>query len=97
MAMVDAWYDKYNEGNDRIHINLILYNEFIKHLIKILRAINIYDGHLVTVGLRGFGITTLIKLATFILQHHHRQMELHPTFTDDEWKVEVRANIAYCI
>jgi hypothetical protein len=30
--------------------------EISKHLLKILRAINMHDGHLITVGLKGFGL-----------------------------------------
>ena len=38
--MVENWIAKYNEQTDRPHLNLILYSELNKHLLKILRAIS---------------------------------------------------------
>lgn len=57
--LVDKWLNKYNESQERRRISLILYDEMRKHLLKILRAINLHDGHLVLVGLKGFGIKAL--------------------------------------
>ena len=66
IALVANWLEKYNEQTDRPNLSLILYSEFTKHLLKILRAISQPDGHLIVVGLRGYGITQLLKLAAFI-------------------------------
>jgi len=65
-GLIEAWVDRFNESNDRKKISLILYSEFNRHLLKILRNINMHDGHLIIVGLRGYGITLLTKLACFI-------------------------------
>jgi hypothetical protein len=40
IALVETWLEKYNEQTDRPNLSLILYSEFVKHLLKILRAIS---------------------------------------------------------
>ena len=34
--------------------------------MKVLRAINVHDGHLIVVGMKGYGISMLLKLACFV-------------------------------
>jgi tRNA nucleotidyltransferase (CCA-adding enzyme) len=64
--MIETHITRYNEQQDKHRLNMMLYLEFIKHLLKIMRAIGIYGGHLVVVGLRGYATIELIKLASFI-------------------------------
>ena len=86
--------EKYNEQSGS-KISLILYHELNKHLLKIVRAVNVHDGHLIIVGLKGFGISSLTSLACFVSGVQLNKMELHPNFTDDEWRQEMRKNIIY--
>jgi hypothetical protein len=97
IGLVETWLDKYNEQTDRPNLSLILYSEFVKHLLKILRAISQPDGHLIVVGLRGYGITQLIKLATFIGAIQYNGMDMSVNFTDDDWLSELRKIITFSI
>ena len=63
----------------------MLYTELIKHLIKILRALGIYGGHLIVVGLRGYATIELVKLASFIQTKRFVPLEINPEFTELEW------------
>lgn len=62
---IDSYLQKYNESADKQKITLTLYREFNRHLMKIVRAINIHDGHVIIVGMKGYGIGMLTKLACF--------------------------------
>jgi hypothetical protein len=63
--MVDTWIDKYNElTEDKMDVMLI--DEFLRHLMKVLRGITLQDGHMIIVGLRGFGINRLVRIASFV-------------------------------
>lgn len=55
--LIETWIDRYNEQKDKKRLNFVLYDELIRHLLKILRAINMHGGHLIIVGLRGFAIS----------------------------------------
>lgn len=74
-------------------LNLVLYDELYRHLFKIVRAINLHGGHLIVVGLRGFATGELIKLATFIAGKTYSTLEMHPEFSDQDWKQELRFKI----
>jgi len=97
IEMVQAQLGKYNEQTDRPNLELILYSELVKHLLKILRGIAQPDGHLIVVGLRGYGITQLIKLAAFISQIQYNGMDISNSFTDDDWLNELRRILTYAI
>ena len=63
--------------------------------MKIIRAVNIHDGHVLIVGMKGFGIGMLTRLACFASGIQMNKMELHPNFIDEEWRTEMRKNIIY--
>lgn len=84
--IIERQVAKYNEQPETRKLNLCLYDELYRHLFKIVRAINLYQGHLIIVGLRGFATGELIKLATYIALKTYRTLEMHPEFTDQDWK-----------
>lgn len=92
---IDGYLQKYNESADKQKIALTLYREFNQHLVKIVRAINIHDGHVIIVGMKGYGIGMLTKLACFVSGIQYNKMELHPNFIDEEWRGDMRKNIIY--
>jgi hypothetical protein len=84
---------RYNEQQDVKKLNIILFEEMFINIFKILRAINTHAGHLIVVGLRGFATNDLIKLATFISQKAYHALEMHPDFTDEEWRKTIREKL----
>ena len=92
---IQFYLDKYNEQPDKARISLTLYREFNRHLFKIIRALNMHDGHVLIVGMKGYGIGMLIRLACFASNIQFNKMELHPNFIDEEWRTEMRKNIIY--
>ena len=62
---IEGYLEKYNEQADKQRISLTLYKEFNRHLLKIIRGVNMHDGHVVVVGMKGYGIGLLTKLACF--------------------------------
>jgi hypothetical protein len=63
--------------------------------MKIIRGVNMHDGHVIVVGMKGYGISMLTKLACFASGIQHIKMELHPNFIDEEWRSDMRKNIIY--
>ena len=57
--------EKYNEQPDKPRISLTLYKEFNQHMLKLIRAVNVHDGHIIVVGMKGYGISMLTRLACF--------------------------------
>ena len=83
--ILEQQIERYNEQQDRRKLNLVLYDELIKNLLRITRAITIYGGHLMIVGLRGFATGELVKLASFCSSKMYRPLEINPDFTDHDW------------
>jgi len=61
--------------------------------MKIIRAVSMHDGHVIIVGLKGYGIGMMTRLACFAANIGFNKMELHPNFVDEEWRAEMRKNI----
>ena len=92
---IEGHLQKYNDAADKQKISLTLYREFNRHLLKIVRAINIHDGHVLVVGMKGYGVGMLTRLACFVSGIQHNKMELHPNYIDEEWRADMRKNIIY--
>ncbi len=71
----------------------MLYDELVRHLLKILRAINIHGGHLILVGLKGFAVSWLVKLATFITSKNTFFLEMHSEYGTNEWLGDIRTRL----
>jgi hypothetical protein len=83
--LLDQHIERYNEMQDRRKLNLVVYDELIRNLLRIMRAVTIYGGHLIIVGLRGFATGELIKLASFCSAKQFTPLEINPDFKDYDW------------
>lgn len=78
---------RYNDSNERQPICLILIKEISKLLIIIVRAIAIPHGCLLLIALKGSGIQSLQKLASFSLGYMLKDLQASndKTFTRVDW------------
>ena len=90
---IEGFLNKYNESPDKAKISLQLYTELNRHILKIIRAVSMHDGHVIIVGMKGYGISMVTRLACFAANINYNKMELHPNFVDEEWRAEMRKNI----
>ena len=90
---IEGFLIKYNEQPDKAKMTLTLYREFNRHLLKIIRAVTVHDGHVIIVGMKGFGISMMTRLACFSAGITFNKMELHPNFVEEEWRADLRKNI----
>ena len=63
--IIEKHLERFNDSNERIRVDLILYNQICLHMLKILRIISTPGGHLVNVALKGYGMRSVIRLVTF--------------------------------
>ena len=66
-------------------MNLVLFNEAIEHIVKIVRIITTPNSHGLLVGLGGLGRFSLSKLACFVAGFSLKQIELSSNYGIKEW------------
>lgn len=57
--------EAYNEKNPSKPMNLVIFDDALKHLLRICRIINTPSGNILLVGVGGSGKQSLCKLASF--------------------------------
>ena len=80
----DKFLAEYNESNAQ-KLNLVLFDEAIEHIIRILRVMSIPNGHCLLVGLGGLGRKSLSALAAFIAEFSFKTIEMNSNFGSKEW------------
>jgi dynein heavy chain len=57
--------EAYNEKNPSKPMNLVIFDDALKHLLRICRIINTPSGNILLVGVGGSGKQSLTKLASY--------------------------------
>jgi len=68
---------------------LVIFDDALKHLLRITRIVNSPSGNVLLVGVGGSGKQSLTKLAAFISQHNFFQISLTKTYNDNNLKEDV--------
>ena len=80
---------EYNETNAAM--NLVLFEDAVKHIARIMRIILNPGGHALLVGVGGMGKQSLSKLAAHVCQYTTRSITLTSTYTVNDFKTDIAA------
>lgn len=72
--VIEANLERYNDSNERVRLDLILFNQLNKLMLKILRVVTTPSGHLINVAMKGFGMNSIVKLVAFAAGHQLREL-----------------------
>jgi len=86
-TMKDA-LNQYNELN--VNMNLVLFEDAMKHACKITRIIQADAGHALLVGVGGSGKQSLSKLASFISQYSTVSIMISSTYGVNDLKTDLQ-------
>lgn len=75
--MIAGHLERYNDSNERVRLDLMLFNQVNRLMLKILRAISSPGGHLINVAMKGHGLNSIMKLVTFAAGHQHRELDVY--------------------
>ncbi len=85
---------EYNEVN--VMMDLVLFEDAIKHVARIVRIMHNEGGHALLVGVGGSGKQSLARLAAFICGYSTKQIAISSTYSLNDFKDDLKAmyNIA---
>ena len=94
--VIEGALERFNDSNERVRLDLMLYGQLNRHMLRMLRVIAASHGHLINVAMKGYGIGSAVKLVAFAAGHQLRQLEIYEGFSDGEWKAELRRALIQC-
>jgi hypothetical protein len=94
--VIESNLERYNDSNERVRLDLMLFNQVNRLMLKMLRVITTPNGHLINVAMKGYGMKSIIKLVTFAASQQLRELEVYEGFQSEEWYGELRRAIIYC-
>mmetsp|Transcript_34956 Transcript_34956/g.25438 ORF Transcript_34956/g.25438 Transcript_34956/m.25438 type:complete len:963 (+) Transcript_34956:351-3239(+) len=87
---VYAKLDAYNEKYPSKKMSLVIFDDALRHLLRIARVINSPSGNMLLVGVGGSGKQSLTKLASFIAKQVMFQISLTKSYNDNSLKDDVK-------
>jgi len=79
-----------------MRIDVYLYNQLNKHMIKVLRVLSTSNGHLVNVAMKGFGMSSVVNLVSFAAGHSYHTFETYQGYGEPEWQADLRSVLYLC-
>jgi dynein heavy chain len=89
-TIVNLKLDLYNEKYPSKKMPLVIFDDALKHLLRITRIINSPSGNILLVGVGGSGKQSLTKLAAFICKHIFFQISLSKSYSDNNLKDDIK-------
>lgn len=77
---IEGFLEDYNNNSKGKTMNLVLFDDAIKHLLRISRVIQMDRGNILLVGVGGSGKQSLTRLASYIGKHESYQITLTKTY-----------------
>jgi dynein heavy chain len=86
----NAKLEAYNLKNASKQMNLVIFDDALKHLLRITRIINTDGGNILLVGVGGSGKQSLTKLASFITKKEFFQIALTKSYGVTHLKDDIK-------
>ncbi|CAA9988254.1 dynein heavy chain, putative [Plasmodium knowlesi strain H] len=86
--------EELNEYNSFYNLNIVLFNDAIRHICKLIRIIDNLKSHALLLGIGGCGKTTISKFSSYISSKSFFEMDFSAHSTDNDVKKYLQ-NIFY--
>ena len=89
-SRVLMYVGKYNEKNPATPLGLVLFDDALRHMMRISRIIQLPRGSALLVGVGGSGKQSLTKLAAFIARHRLFQVKLTKNYQTNNFADDLK-------
>jgi dynein heavy chain, axonemal len=86
---VSVIIEEYNTEFPSKEINLVLFDDFLDHLVKLIRVLKFPRGHSMMVGFGGSGKQSLTKLASIILSLNVTGIKLKRNYKESNFLEDI--------
>ena len=93
---VESFLQLYNEANPSKQMNLVLFDDAMKHVMRVSRVISMPKGSLLFVGVGGSGKQSITKLATFCANYSLFQITISKTYNMNSLMDDLRVLYKNC-
>lgn len=91
LRMVCAKYlEQYNLANPRKPLDMVLFNEVLGHLGRLIRVLEQETGHVMLLGHGGTGRRSLARLAGYVLGLKISEVSMKPGYTSESWREDLK-------
>jgi dynein heavy chain len=93
---VEYFMVKYNETYPAKQLNIVLFDDAMKHLMRIARCLNMSKGNILLVGVGGSGKQSLTKLASYCCGYSTFQITISKMYNMNSLLDDIRAMYRNC-
>ncbi|CAM9139333.1 unnamed protein product, partial [Choristocarpus tenellus] len=93
---IEAFAHQYNEEFPAQKMNLVLFDDALKHLIRVSRILGMPCGNMLFVGVGGSGKQSLTRLASYIAGNHTFQIAISKTYNLNSFLDDLRSLYKLC-
>jgi dynein heavy chain, axonemal len=93
---VQLYLDRYNELNSSKSMNLVLFDDAMRHLLRICRCLGMEKGNMLLVGVGGSGKQSLTRLASYCSGSTLFQITISKSYNLNSFLEDIRAIYKSC-
>lgn len=94
--VIEAELERFNDQHDKVKIDIYLYNQLNRHMVKMLRVLSVPNGHLLNVAMKGFGMSRVTELVCFAAGHRLFKFDTYQGYSTAEWQADLKTVLQTC-
>ena len=95
-SRVELFLGRYNDQFPAKQMNIIMFDDALRHVLRISRCLGMRKGNILLVGIGGSGKQSLTKLASYCMAYNCFQITIHKTYNMNNLLDDIRVMYRAC-